>query len=45
MNARVHGYAVGLMRCGLVAVLFLGLLFGALALDRWLTRHQHSPEG
>jgi hypothetical protein len=34
MNAQVHGYAVALFRCALVAVLFLALSFGALALDR-----------
>lgn len=34
MNVEVHGYAVALLRCAVVAVLFLGLAFGALALDR-----------
>jgi len=36
MNVEVHGYAVALLRCALVAVLFLGLAFGALAIDRRL---------
>jgi len=36
MNVQVHGYAVALLRCALVAALFLGLAFGALALDRRL---------
>ena len=36
MNVQVHGYAVALLRCALVAVLFLGLAVGALALDRSL---------
>ncbi len=36
MNVQVHGYAVALFRCALVALLFLGLSFGALALDRRL---------
>lgn len=38
MNAEVHGYAVALLRCGLVAGLFLALSLGALALDRRLQR-------
>jgi hypothetical protein len=36
MNVEVHGYAVALFRCVLVAALFLGLVFGAKALDRRL---------
>lgn len=36
MNVQVHGYAVALFRCAVVAALFLGLSFGALALDRRL---------
>jgi len=36
MNVQVHGYAVALFRCAIVAALFLGLAYGALALDRWL---------
>ena len=38
MNVEVHGYAVALVRCVVVAVLFLGLALGALAIDRRLTR-------
>lgn len=34
MNVHTHGYAVALVRCALVAALFLALAFGALALDR-----------
>jgi len=36
MNAQVHGYALALFRCAIVAVLFLGLAYGALAADRRL---------
>ncbi len=36
MNVGIHGYAVSLFRCAIVAVLFLGLAFGALALDKRL---------
>lgn len=36
MNVEIHGYAVALFRCVLVAALFLGLAFGAKALDRRL---------
>lgn len=36
MNVQVHGYAVALLRCVLVAALFLGLSFAALAADRRL---------
>jgi len=36
MNVEHHGYAVALLRCAIVAVLFLGLAFGALALDHRL---------
>ena len=36
MNAQVHGYAVALFRCAIVALLFLGLAYGALAADRRL---------
>ncbi|MEQ1786663.1 MAG: Pr6Pr family membrane protein [Acidimicrobiales bacterium] len=36
MNAQVHGYATALFRCAMVAVLFLGLAYGALAADRRL---------
>ena len=36
MNVQVHGYAVALLRCALVAALFLGLAFAALAIDRRL---------
>jgi hypothetical protein len=36
MNAQVHGYAVALLRCAVVALLFLGLAYGALAADRRL---------
>jgi hypothetical protein len=36
MNVQVHGYAVALLRCAVVAVLFLGLAYGALRLDRRL---------
>ena len=38
MNAQVHGYAVALLRCGIVALLFGGLALGALALDRRLSQ-------
>lgn len=34
MNVEVHGYAVALLRCAIVAVLFLGLAGAALAIDR-----------
>lgn len=36
MNVQVHGYATALLRCAIVAVLFLGLAYGALAADRRL---------
>jgi len=36
MNVQVHGYAVALLRCAMVAALFLALAYGALALDRRL---------
>ena len=36
MNAQQHGYPVALLRCGMVASLFVVLAFGALALDRRL---------
>ncbi|MCU1391963.1 MAG: hypothetical protein JWM34_391 [Ilumatobacteraceae bacterium] len=36
MNVEIHGYAVAMLRCALVAVLFLALAFGALALDERL---------
>lgn len=36
MNVQVHGYAVALIRCAVVAALFLGLSFAALAADRRL---------
>jgi hypothetical protein len=36
MNAQVHGYATALFRCAMVALLFLGLAYGALAADRRL---------
>jgi hypothetical protein len=36
MNAQVHGYASALFRCAMVALLFLGLAYGALAADRRL---------
>lgn len=36
MNVQVHGYAVALIRCALVAALFLGLSCIALAADRRL---------
>jgi hypothetical protein len=36
MNVQEHGYAVALFRCALVALLFLGLAVGMLALDRRL---------
>ncbi len=36
MNAQVLGYPVALLRCAIVAVFFLGLAYGALALDRRL---------
>jgi len=36
MNVEVHGYGVALLRCALVAALFLAIAFGALALDRRL---------
>ena len=36
MNAQVLGYATALFRCALVALLFLGLAYGALAVDRRL---------
>ncbi len=36
MNVQVHGYAVALIRCAVVAALFLGLSFAALAGDRRL---------
>lgn len=36
MNVEVHGYAVALFRCLVVALLFLALAFGAKALDRRL---------
>jgi hypothetical protein len=38
MNVQVHGYAVALLRCAIVAALFLALAFGASALDRRLPR-------
>lgn len=37
MNVELHGYAVALVRCAIVAVLFLGLACGALVLDRRLS--------
>jgi hypothetical protein len=43
MNVQLHGYAVALLRCALVAVLFLGLSFGALALDRRLGGVRERP--
>lgn len=36
MNAQAHGYVLALLRCGLVAILFVSVAFGALALDRRL---------
>lgn len=36
MNVEIHGYAVALLRCVIVALLFLALAFGAKALDRRL---------
>ena len=36
MNVQAHGYPVVLLNCAIVAVLFLGISFGALALDRRL---------
>jgi hypothetical protein len=36
MNVGVHGYPVVLLNVSLVAVLFLAVSFGALALDRRL---------
>lgn len=36
MNVEIHGYAVALLRCAIVAALFLGLAFGAKSLDRRL---------
>jgi len=43
MNAQVHGYVVALLRCSLVAVLFLGLAFGALWLDPRLPGQRRLP--
>jgi hypothetical protein len=34
MNVQQHGYALALFRCAIVALLFLGLAVGMLALDR-----------
>ena len=36
MNVGIHGYVVSLLRCAIVAVLFLGLALAALALDKRL---------
>lgn len=36
MNVQVHGYAVALFRCALVAALFLGMAYAALLADRRL---------
>lgn len=36
MNVEVHGYALALSRCAIVAVLFLALAYGAFTLDRRL---------
>ena len=36
MNAEVHGYAIALLRCAVVAALLLGLAWGAYGLDRRL---------
>jgi len=47
MDVEVHGYAVALGRCALVAGLFLGLAFGAQLIDRHLpgVRHTTTPGG
>ena len=34
MNAHLHGYPTALLRCAFVAVLFVGLAFATLAVDR-----------
>lgn len=45
MNVQEHGYAVVLMRCAIVAALFLGLSFAALAADRRLRGvHGHDAQ-
>lgn len=44
MNVEVHGYVVALIRCALVAVLFLALAYGALFLDRRLPGRPPAPE-
>lgn len=36
MNVEIHGYATALLRCAIVAALFLVLAFGAMLLDRRL---------
>ena len=43
MNVQVHGYATVLLRCTLVAALFLGLAFGAEALDKRLRGARATP--
>jgi hypothetical protein len=45
MNVQVHGYAVALLRCALVAALFLGLAFAALGIDRKLPAAALAPSG
>lgn len=42
MNVEMHGYVVALLRCAIVAGLFLGLAFGALFLDQRLGRRPAS---
>lgn len=43
MNVQEHGYPVVLLNCAVVAVLFLAISFGALALDRRLPGVRRSP--
>ena len=43
MSAQVHGDAVALFRCAIVALLFLGLAHGALAADRRLPGLRSEP--
>ena len=45
MNVQVHGYAVALLRCALVAALFLVLAFAALGIDRKLPAAALAPSG
>ena len=43
MNVQDHGYPVVLVNCALVAVLFLAIAFGTLALDRRLPGVRPAP--